>query len=102
MATSLGGASSSGLAANIFKDGIIGFIAFLGTSVSMLIAGIFIIPKMVEFKEGDLSMADIIGRFYGEKAKIFTGIIGFIFCIAGVGAQIMTIAYHFSNIIRNK
>ena len=88
LATAIGGGSSSGLAANIFKDGLIALIAFWGAALSILIVGIVIIPRMIPFKETDLSMADIMGRFYGKNAEVLTGILGFIQAAAAVGIQV--------------
>ncbi len=95
LATTIGGGSSSGLAAKIYQHGIIVLFAFLAVPISIFLVGKFIIPRIINFEENDLSMADIMGRFYGEKAKIFTGIIGFLYCLTMVAIQVMTLGFLF-------
>ncbi|MCP3660509.1 MAG: hypothetical protein GY830_09455 [Bacteroidetes bacterium] len=95
LATTIGGGSSSGLAAKVYQHGIIAYITYLSIPLSIFLVGKFVIPRIINFEEQDLSMADIMGRFYGENAKILTGIIGFLFCIIGVGIQVMTLGFLF-------
>ncbi len=99
LATWIGGSSSSGLAASVFKDGIIMLLPFLAASFSVLLVGFFIIPRIIKFEDTDFSMADIIGRFYGENSKIFTGFIGFISSTIVLGAQILALGLAFESLL---
>ncbi len=89
LATGIGGGSSAGLAASIYSHGIITILMFVGIILSILLVGFFVIPKIISFKENELSMADIIGRFYGNEAKFLTGILGCLYSTAIVAMQIM-------------
>ncbi len=91
LATGIGGGSSTGLIAGIYRDGIISIGLFLGISISILLTALFLIPKMVTFSGSELTVADIIGKTYGEYARFITGILGFIYSTALVGIQVLAL-----------
>ena len=91
LATGIGGGSSSGLIASVYKDGIIAIGMFLAISISILLTAIFLIPKMKSFTIDELSMADIIGKAYGQNARFITGVLGFIYSTALVGIQVLAL-----------
>ncbi|MCP3659844.1 MAG: hypothetical protein GY830_05820 [Bacteroidetes bacterium] len=102
LATWIGGSSSTGLAGAVFKDGIIMLLPFLAGSLSVLLVGYLVIPRMISFEKNDYSMADIIGRFYGENAKIFAGFTGFVSSIIVLGAQILALGLTFEFLLGMK
>lgn len=93
-ATWIGGESSIGLAEKVFNFGIVYMVIFLGSPINKLIIAWLIAPRMGQFN-GMISPGEIIGKLYGQKAQIVTGLVGAIKCSIIVGAQVCTMGYLF-------
>ena len=92
MATLIGGGSSLGTATEVYKYGIIVIVAKYGVSLGMLIIAFFIAPKLEKFF-GFLTVGEIMGKFYGQNARIITGISGALLCTGRMAAQILAFGY---------
>lgn len=91
-ATLVGAGSTIGIAEKTYKMGIVSLVATLGLPISRVIVATVIAPKMHRFF-GCLSAAEIMGRLYGAKAQVLTGI-GTIFTnLFVISAQISAIQY---------
>ena len=92
IATLEGGTSTIGVVTNICSDGIIMTAVSLGVVISYLLTGLLIAPK-IAFFEGSITMGEVMGRLYGAKASIITGMVGFLFCILIVASQTLALGY---------
>lgn len=92
IATLEGGTSTLGVVTNICSDGIIMTAVSLGVVISYLFTGLFIAPK-IAFFEGSITMGEVMGRLYGTKASVITGIVGFLFCMLIVASQTLALGY---------
>ena len=82
-----------GVVKNVFNDGIIPFITIcVGPVVCMVWMALWVAPKMIHF-EGCLTMGDVMGTLYGKQGQVATGVVGFLFTLCAVSAQIMALAY---------
>ena len=70
----------------IYTEGITIIVAYLTFSSVFLIIGYIFVPRMKEFL-GDLSVADSMGKLYGEKVKAITAFTGAISCLGMVAVQ---------------
>ena len=98
LATGVGAASTVGLASNVFEDGIIMIIASAGAIIALLLVALFIIPRTID-PQGSISMAELMGKFYGSKVRITTGILGSIYCIGIVAAQNLALGFVFEQLL---
>ncbi len=80
LATYIGGGTIIGNASEVYSAGVIVFIATLAVPIQNLLFSFFLGPKILRFKNC-ITIGDIMQRSYGEKAKILTGILTFIFSI---------------------
>ncbi|KIE04256.1 hypothetical protein NF27_IP00240 [Candidatus Jidaibacter acanthamoeba] len=92
IATLVGGGSSLGTSTEVYKFGIIVIVAKYGVSLGMLIIAYFIAPRMERFF-GFVSVGEIMGRLYGENARIITGISGALLCTGRMAAQVLALGY---------
>ena len=93
LATLIGGSTIMGVVKNVFNDGIIPFITIcVGPVVCMVWMALWVAPKMIHF-EGCLTMGDVMGTLYGKQVQVATGVVGFLFTLCAVSAQIMALAY---------
>jgi len=83
----LGGGFSFGNATEVYKNGIGNILVLCGFSVGQVIIGKYIVPKMNTFKEC-ISAGNIIGKVYGRKMQIITGILSTMICGGILGAQV--------------
>ena len=93
-ATAIGGATTIGVSEKVFSTGIIFLFAYFGDAVYKLLIAKFIAPRMSEF-EGLFSVGDIMGKIYGTKIKIITGIAGTLYSVGTLAAQISALGYLF-------
>lgn len=91
-ATLIGGGSSLGTAAEVFKYGIIVMVAKYGVSIGAILTAYFIIPRMSKFCD-KISIGEIMGEMYGKHVRIITGIAGALLCTGRIGAQIMALGF---------
>ncbi len=78
----------------VFEIGILYTVVALGIPFSGLVSAYFVAPRFayIPYKKY-LSVGDLVGSFYGQKAKIITGLAATLFCIGSVGAQVCAIGY---------
>ncbi len=93
-ASFIGGGFSAGNAAKTVQYGIGNILALFGFSVSVILVGAFIVPRIRRLS-GCLSVGDIMGSTYGGGAKLFTGIFSFLVCAGILGAQVGAMGYMF-------
>lgn len=93
-ASFIGGGYSSGNAARAFENGIGTTLALFGFSLAMILIGRFIVPGVSRFS-GVSTAGGVIGRAYGRRARVLSGLFIFL-CSAGmVGAQMEAIGLVF-------
>lgn len=93
-ATWIGGGSSLGVAEKSFIVGVFFYFVILGDMIDQLLQAKFIAPNIDKFHDC-ISVGDIIGKIYGKKAKIITGISGILSLVAILAAQIAAIGQIF-------
>ncbi|MCL1079565.1 sodium:solute symporter family protein [Parashewanella spongiae] len=94
-ASFLGGGYIMGNAAKAYSIGLVYAFGLLGFSLKELLVGWFIAPRMQQYNDCH-SVGDIIGRHYGHKAKLITGIFSLLVCIGILGSQVSAIGAMFS------
>ena len=99
IATMIGGTSTTGHIAEIFKNGYIFYLRIFGEILGLVLLARFVASKFDDRFRGMLSSADIIGKFYGIKAEKFTGIMGTIFGVGLVGVQIIALSSIVANFL---
>lgn len=92
-ATWVGAATLIGLSADVYQYGIVWAVIFI-CSIGETLIFTFLAQHIVRFK-GCLSAADILGKWYGDKARIIGGICTVIYSIGIIGTQIAAIGYIF-------
>lgn len=98
IATMVGGGSTTGVAAEIYKNGIIFFfVVTMGIGLSSLIFANFIAPNFDKRFDGMISSSDIVRKYYGSGAEKLTTLISFIFCTTTLMAQITALGHVFTN-----
>ncbi|MEL6413101.1 MAG: hypothetical protein AAFQ08_03180, partial [Bacteroidota bacterium] len=90
LATYLGGSNTIGIQKNILTHGIVAGVAIVGTSIMLLIAGVWLVPRMASFQKS-ITLGDVMQKLYGQSGGITTGIVGTIYTIFLVGAQTLAI-----------
>ena len=75
LAANIAGASVINGIARVFSEGIIMTVALLAVSVSFIISGLFISPKVAQFDDC-LTMGDLTKKFYGPTSGIIAGGLG--------------------------
>lgn len=93
-ASFIGGGFSAGNAAKTVQYGIGNIIALFGFSVSVILVGTFIVPRIKRLS-GCVSVGDIMGSTYGGGAKLCTGVFSFLVCAGILGAQVGSMGYMF-------
>ena len=73
-----------GLAEKGFSNGYVFFIICLMSSVQAIFCGQFIAPKINRFKNA-MTINQIMGKLYGQKASFISSLISVFYCIAIVG-----------------
>lgn len=86
-ASYIGGGFTMGNAGVVYTIGLVNVAAIWGFSLKEILVGWFLAPRMRRFPDA-LSAGDITGQAYGREAKILTGVLGIIVCVAIVGAQV--------------
>ncbi len=88
----IGGGFTSGLAEKVFSVGIVYVVAMWGFSLKEIWVATVIAPRMVAFKDA-VSVGDIMGRLYGPRARILTGLASALVCAGIAGAQFGAFGY---------
>lgn len=103
IATAIGGGFFSSAVSESYSDGLYFIIPALGEPIALIFVGMVIAPRMAEFI-GDLSIADAMGRIFGERARIMTAIFAITLCVGMVAIQfhvassILGVFFNFSGI----
>ena len=91
--TIVGGAVLFGVSGDVYAGGISGIVAHLLQLVGpILLVLYFIAPRIVHF-QGCTTAGDLMGLFYGEPARILTGLLTFGYCIAICAFQFWAIQF---------
>ena len=94
-ASFIGGGFSTGNASKVAQFGIGNIIALCGFSISIILVGSLIAPRIGKFQKA-VSTGEIMGMAYGKPARIITGIFGMLVCAGILGAQVGAIGYIFN------
>ena len=94
-ASFLGGGYIMGNAAKAYSMGMVYAYGLIGFSVKELLVGLLIAPRMEKYNDCH-SVGDIIGKHYGHKAKVTTGVFSLLVCIGILGSQVSAIGVLFS------
>lgn len=94
-ASFIGGGFSTGNASKVAQFGIGNIVALCGFSVSIILVGSLIAPRIKRFQSA-ISTGEIMGMSYGKPARIITGIFGMMVCAGILGAQVSAIGYIFN------
>jgi len=86
-ASYIGGGFTIGFAEKTYLYGIAFIVAVWGFSLKEILIGWFIAPRMQSF-QNVLTVGDIMGRAYGKRAKIITGVASVLVCGGIIGAQL--------------
>jgi SSS family solute:Na+ symporter len=94
LATYLTGSKSIGLVGRAFEDGILPVVPRIlcGVIITFYAIARYIAPKIIYF-DGCLTLAEVMGRLYGQKVRFYIGILGVIYSISVVTLQIIWISY---------
>ena len=90
-ATVIGGYRIMGVSGGIYDSGLVYFLASLGIIVGFIFAILVVIPKLGDKFSKNLSIADIMGDFYGETSKKMTAFFGIANCIAVLCIQFVAL-----------
>lgn len=91
-ATLIGGGSTVGMAQHSFTAGLIFPIAYSGMALSRLLVALIVVPR-IEPHFGCVSIGQIMGRFYGLKARAITGLLTITTSIFMVGAHLTAMGF---------
>ncbi len=90
LATNIGGGSIMGMLKSTYSVGIIGTVACFGVIIQFLLFALLLGPKIKNFKNC-ITIGDIYGQLYGEKAKFLAGIITSLYILFKSSIQLMAI-----------
>lgn len=91
-ASFLGGGFTMGLAEKVFSTSLFCVLALWGFSLKEILIAKIIAPRMNPFSH-TISVGQIMGQLYGERARIFTGLAGALVCAGIAGAQFSAFGY---------
>lgn len=83
----LGGGFSFGNAAEVYRNGIGNIFALFGFSLGQIFIGKYVANKMDKFS-GCISTGSIIGKIYGKRMQVLTGVLSTVICSGILGAQV--------------
>ncbi|OJW71472.1 MAG: hypothetical protein BGO68_03715 [Candidatus Amoebophilus sp. 36-38] len=95
LATYLTGSQAIGYAGHVFDNGVFFPLitrVFCGVVICFLFIARYIAPKMYRFI-GCLTMAEVMGQLYGQKARIWIGVLGTLYSLIMVTLQIIWLGY---------
>ncbi len=80
--TIVGGGILFGVSGDVYTSGIAGIVAHLFQTLAPIVLILYLIaPRIVHF-QGCTTAGDLMGLFYGEPARIMTGVLTFAYCTA--------------------
>ncbi|ACE05761.1 hypothetical protein Aasi_0327 [Candidatus Amoebophilus asiaticus 5a2] len=94
LATYITGSQVIGYVGYVFERSILPFIAtfFCGVVVCFLFIARYITPR-IRYFEGCLTLAEVMGKLYGNKVRVWVGILGVCYCLIMVTLQIIWMSY---------
>ena len=93
LATFEGGSSTIGTAANVFADGIIMSVQqIISFPIVFLFIALFVTRMMRSFDDC-ISTGDIMHKFYGNGGRVVSGLVGTVYSILIITAQVMAMGY---------
>ena len=90
VATSIGAGHTIGSVSRIYSSGILYALTGVATSIQILWISQYVVPHLYKL-EGKLTIAEIMGDYYGNAARRITGIVGVLFSIGVIAAQILAL-----------
>lgn len=87
VATSIGAGHTIGSVSRIYSSGILYPLISLATAVHILWISKYVVPHLYKL-EGKFTIAEIMGDYYGSFARRITGIVGVLFSVGVIAAQI--------------
>lgn len=91
-ASFLGGGYTMGVSTKTITVGIGAIIGMFGFSVKELIVGKWIAPHIASDKSV-LTLGDMMGKHYGKKAQVITGLLGVFVSVGVLGVQLSAMGY---------
>ncbi|MDR1666030.1 MAG: hypothetical protein LBR62_03255 [Puniceicoccales bacterium] len=91
-ATVIGPGVTLGLCEQTFKVGTAYGMAWVGYALSYFIMGWIFTQRLAYFSQ-HLSIASVMGSVYGRVARIFVGVVGFVYLSISLGAQLKALGY---------
>ena len=96
IATWIGGGSIIGATSEVYKIGILALFTWFAGGFQFLLIALFLSKKLSIYKNV-YTLGDLLNIFYGEKVKIFAGILSLVKGICSISIQLL----FFSKIIEN-
>lgn len=90
-ATFIGGGYTIGNANKVYTSGLVYTFALLGFSLKEVLVASFIAPRMGQFQDCH-SIGDMVAKYYGQKAKLMTGVLSLVICGGILGAQVEAVS----------
>lgn len=103
-ASFIGGGYIMGNAAKVYYMGMIYAIGLLGFSLKEVLIALFVAPRMKKYNDCH-SVGDMVGKHYGNHAKVITGIFSVLICMGILGAQVsamgalFTVFFHMNELL---
>ncbi len=97
VASIVGGGSTIGSVAMVYKVGIIFIILSLAWPISYIFIAIYIIPQLEKYY-GHFSLPQVMGSMYGRHVREYIGIIAYIFLLSAFTMQVKALSVLFFNI----
>ena len=94
-ASFIGGGYVLGNAGSVYTVGMIYAFGLLGFSLKEILIATLVAPRMGKYSDCH-SVGDIMGKHYGRKIQIITGVFSVLICTGILGAQVSAIAALFS------
>eukprot|EP01132_Coremiostelium_polycephalum_P000067 gene67-93_t len=94
LATYITGSQIIGYVGYVFERGVLPFIATYccGVVICFLFIARYITPRIHSF-DGCLTLAEVMGKLYGNKVRLWVGILGSCYCLIMVALQILWMSY---------
>jgi solute:Na+ symporter, SSS family len=99
IATLIGSGSTMGEVGGFYKHGLPLFLVMLLWPINYLFFAFYIVPKLTPYYDC-LSIAEILGRMYGPRARKMSGIFAYIMCFSALAMQVKALSFVFMHIFK--